>query len=89
MSLRPRGRKHRQASLSITDSRILLTLMSIESVMLSNHLIVSFIFDTVQPNINKYFLKTLGRRPFVSCFFYFFFFFFFFLSKSLFLGLYY
>ena len=30
----------RQASLSITNSRNLLTLMSIESVMLSNHLIL-------------------------------------------------
>ena len=40
-SLRPHGLHHGlQASLSITNSRSLLRLMSIESVMLSNHLIL-------------------------------------------------
>ena len=38
-SLQPHGLKH-QASLSITNSRSLLKLMSIESVMPSNHLIL-------------------------------------------------
>ena len=38
-SLRPHGRQH-QASLSITNSRSLLKLMSIESVMPSNNLIL-------------------------------------------------
>ena len=38
-SLQPHGRQH-QASLPITNSRSLLTLMSIESVMPSNHLIL-------------------------------------------------
>ena len=36
----PKGRKACQASLSITNSQSLLKLMSIESVMLSNHLIL-------------------------------------------------
>ena len=40
-SLQPRGLQHaRQASLSITNSRSLLKLMSIESVMPSNHLML-------------------------------------------------
>ena len=39
-SLRPHGLQHAQASLSITSSRSLLKLMSIESVMPSNHLIL-------------------------------------------------
>ena len=40
-SLRPHGLQHGlQASLSITNSRSLLRLMSIESVMLSNHLVL-------------------------------------------------
>ena len=39
-SLRPHGLKACQASLSITNSRSLLKLMSIESVMPSNHLIL-------------------------------------------------
>ena len=40
-SLQPPGRQHtRQASLSITNSRSLLKLMSIESVMPTNHLIL-------------------------------------------------
>ena len=37
-SLRPHGLQHAGASLSITNSQSLLELMSIESVMLSNHL---------------------------------------------------
>ena len=36
-SLRPHGLQHARASLSITNSQSLLKLMSIESVMLSNH----------------------------------------------------
>ena len=39
-SLRPHGLQHSQASLSITNSRSLPKLMSIESVMPSNHLIL-------------------------------------------------
>ena len=39
-SLRPHGNAARQASLSITNSRSLLRLMSIESMMPSNHLIL-------------------------------------------------
>ena len=39
-SLQPHGLQHNQASLSITNSRSLLKLMSIELVMPSNHLIL-------------------------------------------------
>ena len=39
-SLQPHGLQHSQASLSITNPRSLLRLMSIESVMPSNHLIL-------------------------------------------------
>ena len=39
-SLWPHGLQHNQASLSITNSRSLLKLMSVESVMPSNHLIL-------------------------------------------------
>ena len=39
-SLRPRGLQHGQASLSITNPWSLLKLISIESVILSNHLIL-------------------------------------------------
>ena len=39
-SLRPHGLQHRQASLSITNFRSLLSLMSIELVMPSSHLIL-------------------------------------------------
>ena len=39
-SLRPHGLQHTKASLSITNSQSLLKLMSVESVMPSNHLIL-------------------------------------------------
>ena len=39
-SLQPHGLQHRQASLSLTNSRSLLKLMCIESVIPSNHLIL-------------------------------------------------
>ena len=48
----------RQASLSITNSRSLLTLMSIESVMPSNHLILchlSLLLPSIFPSIRVFF----------------------------------
>ena len=45
-SLRPHGLQHSQASLSITNSQSLLKLMSIESVMPSNHLVLCRTFSS-------------------------------------------
>ena len=57
ISWRPRGLKAHQASLSITNSQSLLTFMSIESVMPSNHLILCcplFLPPSILPSIRVF-----------------------------------
>ena len=46
LTLQPHGLQHSRASLSITNSRSLLRLMSIESLMPSNHLIPCHLFSS-------------------------------------------
>ena len=60
-SLRPHGLLH--ASLSITNSRSLLKLMSIESVMLSNHLILCrpLLLRSVFPSIRVFSKESVLR----------------------------
>ena len=56
-SLRPHGLQHNQASLFITSSRSLLRLMSIESVMPSNHLILCcplLLLPSILPSIRVF-----------------------------------
>ena len=56
-SLRPHGLQHNQASLFITSSRNLLKLMSIESVMPSNHLILCcplLLLPSILPSIRVF-----------------------------------
>ena len=56
-SLRPHGLATHQASLSITNSRSILKLMPIESVMLSNHLILCcpiFLPPSIFPSIRVF-----------------------------------
>ena len=56
-SLKPRGLQHTQASLSITNSWSSPKLMSIESVMPSNHLILCYPFPlphSIFPNIRVF-----------------------------------
>ena len=54
--LRPHGPQHCQASLSITNSRSLLKLTSIESVMPSNHLILGhpLLLPSIFPSIKVF-----------------------------------
>ena len=56
-SLRPHGLQHVRPSLSITNSQSLLKLMSIESVMPSNHLILCHplpLLPSIFPSINVF-----------------------------------
>ena len=55
-SLRPHGLQHARASLSITNSQSLLKLMSIESMMPSNHLIFchSLLLASIFPSIRVF-----------------------------------
>ena len=54
--LRPHGLQQRQASLSITNSRTLLKVMSIESLMLSSHLILCrpLLLPSIFPSIRGF-----------------------------------
>ena len=54
--LRPHGLQQRQASLSITNSRTLLKFMSIESLMLSSHLILCrpLLLPSIFPSIRGF-----------------------------------
>ena len=56
----------RQASLSITDSQNLLKLMSMESVMPSNHLILCcplLLLPSIFPSIRVFSNESLEKRP--------------------------
>ena len=55
-SLQPHGLQHTQASLSFTISQSLLKLMSIESVMLSNYLILyhPLLLPSIFPSIRAF-----------------------------------
>ena len=61
-SLQPHGLQHCQASLSITNSQSLLKLMSIESVMPSNHLILCHLLllpPSIFPSIRVFFSESV------------------------------
>ena len=70
-SLPPHGlQQARQASLSITNSRSLLKLMSIESVMTSNHLILCcpfFLLPSVFPSISVFSDESVLRIRWPKC----------------------
>ena len=70
MCLRPHKTAAGQASLSITNSRSLLTLMSIESVMPSNHLIFCcplFLTPSIFPSIWVFSKESVLRIRWPKC----------------------
>ena len=61
LTLQPHGLQHSRASLSITNSRSLLRLMSIESLMPSNHLILCrprLLPPSIFPSIGVFSIET-------------------------------
>ena len=65
-SLQPHGLRHAQASLSITNSQSLLKLLSIESVMPSNHLIFChplLLPPSIFPSIRVFSNESYTRKP--------------------------
>ena len=65
-SLQPHGLQHAQASLSITNSQNLLKLLSIESVMPSNHLIFChplLLPPSIFPSIRVFSNESYTRKP--------------------------
>ena len=60
-SLQPHAPTARQASLPITNSQSLLRLMSIESVMPSNHLVLSLLLPSILPSIRVFSKESVLR----------------------------